>query len=65
MLDIINKLKENNINILSLRTEFVDESNVKIFIVVEKFERGVLKSILVELKNDMQLIDLNTKVSCS
>ena len=61
VLDIINKLKEKDINILSLKTEYVDEINVKICIIVEKFKKEVLEKVLEEFEKSLGLFDLNTK----
>lgn len=45
VLDIVNKIKEKDINILSLKTEYVDEINVKICIIVKNSKRSFRKSI--------------------
>ena len=48
-----------DINILSLKTEYVDEINVKICIIVEKFKKEVLEKVLEEFKENIELLNLN------
>ena len=61
VLDITNKMKENNINILSLRTEFINEFDVRICMIIENVKLDDLEKLLYELKNISHLFDLNMK----
>lgn len=61
VLDITNKMKENNINILSLKTEFINEFDVRICMIIENVKLDDLEKLLYELKNISHLFDLNMK----
>ena len=61
VLDITNKMKENNINILSLRTEFINEFDVRICMIIQNVKLDDLEKLLYELKNISHLFDLNMK----
>ena len=61
ILDIMNKLKGSNINILSLKTELIGDNIVKIFIILEKYPNSALDKILSELKVEIPILNINLK----
>lgn len=50
VLDIINKFTQNDVNILTLKTEYISECDVKIYILVEKINKQILEKVIKEIE---------------
>ena len=50
VLNIINKFTQNDVNILTLKTEYISECDVKIYILVEKINKQILEKVIKEIE---------------
>ena len=56
VLDIINKFTQNDVNILTLKTEYISEYDVRIYILIEKIKKQILEKVIEEIEKTYDTI---------